>query len=51
MKVEHNGHEYFVTLDDFDGAPDATGPQSLVGTGKTEEAAKIDLLEQLEAYV
>lgn len=36
-------------LRDYDGAPDAKGPDSLMGTGKTESAAVADLLEQLDA--
>jgi hypothetical protein len=34
-------------LSDFDGAPDAKGPRSLVGIGNTERAAVEDLMEQL----
>jgi hypothetical protein len=53
-----NGH-YIVTdfnvywtavLRDYDGAPDAKGPNSLLGWGKTELEAISSLMEQLEEH-
>jgi hypothetical protein len=35
-------------LESYDGAPDATGPNSLIGHGKTEDAAVAHLLDQLQ---
>lgn len=52
-------HEFFVdktpvgwtaTLEEFDGAPDAVGPESFVGHGATEGEAVNDLEEQLGEY-
>jgi hypothetical protein len=37
------------TLKDYDGAPDATGPTSLIGHGRTELEAIANLLEQLKS--
>jgi hypothetical protein len=40
------GTEHTATFDGYDGAPDARGKHSLIGFGKTQEAAKEDLLER-----
>jgi hypothetical protein len=37
-------------LDSYDGAPDAKGPNSLVGWGRSEQEAIADLKEQLEEH-
>jgi hypothetical protein len=37
-------------LADYDGAPDATGTNSLIGHGKTEDAAVADLLDKIRDF-
>lgn len=37
-------------LDSYDGAPDANGPNSLVGVGRTEQQAIANLNEQIEEH-
>jgi hypothetical protein len=37
-------------LRDYDGAPDASGPNTFIGRGPTETAAVADLLERLDEY-
>jgi hypothetical protein len=46
--IPDRNYDWSATLADYDGAPDATGPTSLIGHGKTEAAAVADLLEQLD---
>lgn len=46
INTQHNGHYWVATFDGYDGAPDATGPDSLMGTGDTETDAVVDLLTQ-----
>jgi hypothetical protein len=38
---------WMVTLESYDGAPDAKGPDSLMGWGLTEQEAVENLQEQL----
>lgn len=40
--------DWSATLDDYDGAPDSSGPCSFIGRGPTEQAAIDDLVVQLE---
>jgi hypothetical protein len=41
---------YIAVLEEYDGAPDAVGPESFVGHGDTAAAALVDLKEQLSDY-
>ncbi len=41
---------YTAVLDSYDGAPDAAGPDNLIGTGATPQAAAADLLETLDEW-
>lgn len=42
--------DWSATLRDYDGAPDAKGPCSMVGRGPTETAAVADLLQQIDEW-
>lgn len=56
-RTDKDGHDivtgfnvyWSATLSDYDGAPDAKGPNSQIGHGTTELAAVAALLEKLEA--
>ncbi len=50
IRIGHNGYAYTATLDGYDGAPDATGPSSFIGTGDTETDAVQNLKEQIEDH-
>lgn len=42
--------DWEAALDGYDGAPDASGPQTMIGHGATEEEAVADLTEQLAEW-
>ena len=46
--IPERAWDWSATLGSYDGAPDAKGPNSLIGRGPTEAAAVADLMEQLE---
>jgi hypothetical protein len=48
--ISYTGNGYSATIKDHDSAPDAIGPESFVGFGGTEEAAREDLEEQLSDH-
>jgi len=41
---------YISTLEEYDGAMDAVGPESFIGHGMTEQEAHDDLEQQLSEY-
>jgi hypothetical protein len=47
IRTSHDGIEHIATLDGYDGAPDATGPSSFIGTGGTEKVAIENLKDSL----
>lgn len=42
--------DWSAVLDGYDGAPDASGPQTFIGRGPTELSAVADLLDQLRDH-
>lgn len=49
MRTDFNVY-WTAVLDSYDGAPDAKGPNSLMGVGRTEQQAMANLTEQLEEH-
>jgi len=50
IKTGHGNIGWWATLEEYDGAPDATGPESFLGSGKTEDDARADLEAQLSEW-
>lgn len=48
--IPERAWDWSATLRDYDGAPDAKGPNSIVGRGPTETAAVADLLDRLRDF-
>lgn len=47
INTNDNSRHWVATFDDYDGAPDATPPASLMGIADTEIDAIVDLLTEL----